>query len=315
VRHGILLVDKPSGPTSHDIVEMARHALGIRQIGHMGTLDPLATGLLLLGIGEGTKLQPFLAELDKTYECVARLGARSSTYDAMGTIETVAEPAGLERTVIEEAVGRFRGTIEQAPPPFSAVKVAGRPLYSYARRGEKVESRPRRVRVFSIDIVAWKAPDLELRMRVSSGTYVRSIVHEIGESLRVGAYVSQLRRTAVGLFDVADAVTLATGVTTPDDWEKGWRSLAEALNHWDWVRVPEALAGAAQNGATIGATGLATSRSPFEADRLYRLLDGGGDRLLAVARCLVSRGAAAVQGPGGGRGEFILKPVRVFHDE
>jgi len=314
VRHGILLVDKPSGPTSHDIVEIARHALGIRQIGHMGTLDPLATGLLILGIGEGTKLQPFLAELDKTYECTAHLGARSSTYDAMGTIEAVADPAGLEREKVVEAAAPFRGTIEQAPPPFSAVKVAGRPLYSYARRGEAVESRPRRVRVFSLDIVAWTPPDLELRMRVSSGTYVRSIVHEIGESLGVGAYVSRLRRTEVGAFNVGDAVAVAPGVANPDEWEKGWRSLGDALSHWDWVRVPEALAGAVQNGATIGATELETSRSPLEADRLVRLLDGGG-RLLAVARCLVSRGEAAVQGPGGGRGEFLLKPVRVFHDE
>lgn len=317
MRHGILLVDKPSGPTSHDIVEMVRHALGVRQIGHMGTLDPLATGLLLLGIGEGTKLMPFLADLDKTYECTARLGARSTTYDAMGAIEPVAEPsvvAALGRERIEEAVAQFRGTIEQLPPSFSAVKVAGRPMYSYARRGEEVESKPRRVRVYSLGVAAWNPPDLELWLRVSGGTYVRSIVHDLGETLGVGGYVNRLRRTAIGVFTVGEAVDLSATGATPEALEKGWRSLADALGHWTHVRVTDERVGAVRNGAMIAAGGLEVSRPPLEADHLYALIDGEG-RLMAVARCLVNRGDATVVGGRGERGELVLKPVRGFKDE
>jgi tRNA pseudouridine55 synthase len=317
VRHGIVLVDKPSGPTSHDIVEAARHALAIRRIGHTGTLDPLATGLLLLGVGEGTKLTPFLSELDKTYECTARLGARSTTYDAMGAIKAVAEPAALaslDREQIERAVARFRGAIEQKPPAFSAIKVAGRPMYSYARRGEEIVAKPRRVRVYSLDVIAWNPPDLELRTRVSSGAYVRSIVHDLGEALGVGGYVSRLRRTRIGPFDVADAVDLARAGTTAESFEKGWRSPADALAHWVRVRVTDDLVGAVRNGGTIAATGLEISRPPLEADHLYALLDREG-RLLAVARCVVNRGNMTVFGGAGERGELVLKPVRGFNEE
>jgi len=317
VRHGILLVDKPSGPTSHDVVEIARHALGIRQIGHMGTLDPLATGLLLLGVGEGTKLTPFLSDLDKTYECTMRLGARSTTYDAMGAIEVVADSdalAALDRGRIEQAASRFRGAIEQQPPSFSAIKVAGRPMYDYARRGEEVELRPRRVRVYSLDIVTYSPPDVEMHMRVSSGTYVRSIVHDLGEALGVGGYVTRLRRTTVGPFNISDAVDVAAAGTGAGAFETGWRSLAQALAHWTWVGVPGALIGPIRNGGAIAAAGLAISKSALEADRLYALLDPD-DRLIAVARCLVNRGDMTVFGNTTGRGELVLKPVRGFHEE
>lgn len=314
MNNGILLVDKPSGPTSHDVVEIARHALGIRRIGHMGTLDPLASGLLLLGIGEGTKLTPFLSDLDKAYECVARLGARSTTHDAMGTIEAEADPSGLDREQIEEAASRFRGTIEQRPPAFSAIKVAGRPMYDYARRGEAVELRPRRVHVHSLDVVAYNPPDLEMRLCVSSGTYVRSIVHDLGEALGVGGYVIQLRRTRIGPFDVADTVGVTADGAITGELEKAWRSLARALGHWTRVRLPDALVGAVRNGGAIAAAGLEVSQPPLEADHLYALLDGR-DRLLAVARCLVSRGDMPVFGSRGERGELVLKPVRGFNDD
>jgi len=313
VRHGVLLVDKPSGPTSHDVVEMARHALGIRAVGHMGTLDPLADGLLLLGVGEGTKLMQFLGDLDKTYECTARLGARSSTYDAMGTIEPVADPSALTLEQIEQAAARFRGAIEQRPPSFSAVKVAGQPLYRYARRGEEVEARPRKVRVHSLEVAAFRPPDLELLLRVSGGTYVRSIVHDLGEVLGVGAYVARLRRTAVGPFRVDDAATITPEGAFAGDLDRAWRTLAEALGHWPRARVPDEWLGAVKNGATIAATGLEVSGAPLEADRLFALLDGR-DRLLAVARCLVSRGEGTVVG-GVRRGDFVLKPVRGFQDD
>ncbi|MCX8038061.1 MAG: tRNA pseudouridine(55) synthase TruB [Candidatus Sumerlaeia bacterium] len=314
MRHGILLIDKPQGPTSHDVVEMARHALGVRQIGHMGTLDPLATGLLILGVGEGTKLAPFLSDLDKTYECTARLGARSTTYDAMGTIEMAGDARDVSLAQIAAAAERFRGTIEQKPPVFSAIKKAGRPLYDYARRGEAVETSPRRVRVYALDVLAWNPPDLSLRMHVSSGTYVRSIVHDLGEALGVGAYVNQLRRTQAGPFHVDDAVAIAGAEGFGSDIEKAWRTLAQALGHWTRVRIPDALVGAVKNGATVNAVGLESVGGALHHDHLYALVDAR-ERLLAVARCLVSRGDMSVAGGGARRGDLVLKPVRGFNEE
>jgi len=312
---GILLVDKPEGPTSHDIVEMVRYNLGVRRVGHMGTLDPLATGLLIVGVGEATKLAPFLSDLDKVYECTARLGGRSTTYDAMGTIEEVAGADVLPSAdEIERTLADFRGEIEQLPPPFSAVKVRGRPMYDYARKGEAVERRPRRVRVHQIEIVRYEPPHLDLRMRVGSGTYVRSIVHDLGERLGVGAYVSRLRRTAVGPFDVERAVRVAPDGAIGEDPASRLIPLAEALAHWDRVALPAPLAEVVRNGGLISARNLKAPRRAFVADRLYALLDEEG-RLVAVARCLINRGSLKVQGGGAARGDPVLKPVRVFRYE
>lgn len=313
MRSGIVLVDKPSGPTSHDIVEMFRRLLAIRRVGHMGTLDPLATGLLLVGVGEGTKLTPFLSDLDKTYECVARLGARSTTYDAMGEIENVADPARLDVEAIERALVRFRGTIEQVPPPFSAVKVGGLPLYKYARRGMTAELKPRRVRVHQIELLTWEPPDLQLRLHVSSGTYVRSLVHDLGDHLGVGGYVAQLRRTAVGPFSVAEAVAVGSDGTVADDWPKAWRSMSQALVHWTKLQVPDSLVDPVGNGALIAAGRLGRT-TRLRAGELYALVDAD-DNLLAVARCLVSKGNVKVYGATPERGQLILKPVRVFRNE
>ena len=313
MRHGILLVDKPCGPTSHDVVERVRHALGIKKVGHMGTLDPLATGLLLLGVGEGTKLTPFLSGLDKTYRCTARLGARSSTYDAMGEIESVGNPGDLGRERIEEALRAFRGTIEQLPPPFSAIKVKGRPLYKYARAGEEVERQARRVRIDALEIGDWSPPDLRLLMRVGSGTYVRSVVHDLGEALEVGAYVTELRRTAVGEFKVEEAIAVTVGGTFVAEIEKGMRTLAEGLSHMPQARVPDSLVAAVRAGGAIVADRL-DPRPALEAHDQCALVDGEG-RLLAVARTIVNRGEMKVPFGETRRGDRLLKPIRVFHNE
>jgi tRNA pseudouridine55 synthase len=328
----MVLVDKPVGPTSHDVVEILRHALGTRQVGHMGTLDPLATGLLLMGVGEGTKLTQFLLEMDKRYECTARLGARSTTYDSMGAIEEVADPSGLAREQVEAALERFRGAFEQRPPSFSAIKVQGRPLYDYARKGEEVERKPRRVRVHELTLWRFEPPEIELRMHVSSGTYVRSIVHDLGEALGVGAYVTQLRRTSVGPFDVRDALRITPegaveAVETLQGTEGGeggekvegktgikqcFLTLAQALGHWRQLRVPDALLEAVRNGGTIAAGSLEYDPPALISDHQYALVDDAG-RLVAVARCLVTHGDQKVFG-NAGRGDLVLKPLRIFHD-
>lgn len=313
--HGILLIDKPAGPTSHDVVEVVRHAFGIRKVGHMGTLDPLATGLLLIGIGEGTKLTPFLSGLDKTYTCTARLGARSSTYDSMGEIEDIGDPGCVERGRIEATLGDFRGTIEQLPPPFSAVKVKGRPLYKYARKGEAVERKSRRVRVEALEMVAWTPPDLALRMRVGSGTYVRSIVHDLGEKLGVGAHVTRLRRTAIGAFCVEDAVAVSVDGAIEGDAERAMRTLADGLAHMARVNVSEPHAAAVRSGNSVVAERLnPPPPASLGPDEICALVDGDG-HLLAVARCVAGREPVQLPTGEARRGDRILKPVRVFHDE
>lgn len=207
VVEGILLVDKPAGPTSHDIVAGVRRLSGIRRVGHTGTLDPLATGLLAICVGRATRLAEYMSRQRKSYEATIRLGQETTTYDAEG--EVVAErPVGLSEEEIAAALDPFRSTITQIPPLYSAVKIDGKPLYRLAREGVEVERPLRTVTIFELDLVGWKAPLLELRIVCSSGTYVRSLAHDLGRALDCGGHVKALRRTAIGSFLVEEAVSL-----------------------------------------------------------------------------------------------------------
>ena len=205
---GVLPVDKPSGPTSHDVVLAVRRATGVHRVGHAGTLDPLATGVLLLCLGSATRISEFLAGHDKVYSVEARLGVATDTYDAEGQV--VAEhdgPMPADRQ-IEEAVRSLEGDILQTPPPYSAVKVRGRPLYEYARTGSAVRAEPREVSLYSI---GWSRPSpyaLRLQVHCSAGTYVRSLVHDLGQRLGCGAHVTGLRRLRSGPFEVGDCLEL-----------------------------------------------------------------------------------------------------------
>lgn len=206
MRNGLLLVDKPAGITSHDVVDRIRRAIGQRRIGHTGTLDPGATGLLVMCLGQATRLSEYLTDLDKVYEGIMRLGLETSSYDLDG--ETVAErpvPA-LDMEAIQTVCNGFVGDILQIPPMMSAVKVGGKRLYKIARQGEVVERQPRPVKVFSFDVLSYTAPDAGIRVRCGSGTYVRSLCHETGQLLGCGAALAGLRRTAVGRYSVADAL-------------------------------------------------------------------------------------------------------------
>lgn len=211
---GIILVDKPSGWTSFDAVNYVRRqaalALGKRpkhvKTGHTGTLDPFATGLLILLIGkEYTRKAAELTKLGKTYEISAILGQRSSTGDPEGEIRRVSDnPPGLDE--IESALDRFRGEIEQTPPVYSAVKIGGQRAYKLARAGKDVALEPRKVTVSQLSVTGYKYPELKLVAEVSSGTYVRSLIDDLGKALGTGAYTAGLRRTAIGSFAVKDAV-------------------------------------------------------------------------------------------------------------
>jgi len=210
LRRGVLfLIDKPAGLTSHDVVERARRATGMARIGHSGTLDPLATGLLLLCAGGAARLQGFFTGMDKSYEGVIRLGQATATYDRDG------EPAGPLRDCagagseeIERAAEGFRGEFLQSPPPYSAKKVGGRRFYEMARKGETVPVVPKKVRVSEFSLGPLDQARLPFTIRCSSGTYVRSIANDLGERLGCGAHLETLRRTSIGSFRVEDAAPL-----------------------------------------------------------------------------------------------------------
>ena len=204
----VLPVDKPVGPTSHDVVVAARRALGVRKIGHAGTLDPFASGLLLLCVGRATRLAEYLSGLSKSYEAVARLGVTTDTLDLDG--EVLEERGGwseLTEAELDDALTAFLGEIDQVPPQYSAKKVDGVAMHRRARAGEHVVLEPCGVEIHEIERLDAELPDLRFRVTCSSGTYVRSLARDVGERLGMGAHLTKLRRTAIGSFDVADALS------------------------------------------------------------------------------------------------------------
>jgi tRNA pseudouridine55 synthase len=221
ISDGVLVVDKPSGPTSFDVVRRIKRAAHIKRIGHGGTLDPLASGVLPICLGEGTKLAAFLLDADKEYDFTLRLGVETDTYDAQGAVTARHDPSAVEEAHVRGALASFTGRIEQTPPIYSALKRDGRPLYAYARAGETVEIAPRAVTVHALDLTSFDGPDaVGLRVRCSKGTYVRSLAFDLGRRLGVGAHVTALRRTRSGPFDAAaslplDAVLTAFAAAAP----------------------------------------------------------------------------------------------------
>lgn len=211
---GILLVDKPQGITSHDVVSRARRALATRKIGHAGTLDPMATGLLVLGVGSATRLLTYLVGLDKTYEATIRLGESTDSDDADGVRTAVADPAAIAAVTdaaVQAGIARLTGEIDQVPSTVSAIKVAGRRAYDLARAGEEVVLASRRVTISRFEVIALRRTegviDLDVVVDCSSGTYIRALARDLGAALAVGGHLTALRRTRIGSFDVADAAS------------------------------------------------------------------------------------------------------------
>ena len=210
MRHGFLLVDKPEGPTSHDIVGMVRRALPEKKVGHLGTLDPAASGLMVLAVGsKALKVVELFNELDKEYEAAVRFGEVSATYDREGPIEAVERKPGVSDPTdieIQETIrNKFIGKLDQVPPAASAINIGGERAYRKMRQGRAVDMPTREVEIEACDIVSYNYPELTLRVACGSGTYIRSLAHDLGEALRVGAYLAALRRTKVGDWSIADA--------------------------------------------------------------------------------------------------------------
>jgi tRNA pseudouridine55 synthase len=206
--NGVIVVDKPQGWTSHDVVARCRKLLGERSIGHLGTLDPMATGVLPLVIGKMTRLSQFYSGSQKRYQGTIRLGSATDTYDADGDAVGPEQEVQVSLEELRQAIGSFVGPVLQTPPPFSAKKIQGVPAYKLARRNQPVELKAVEVQVFEFEVRELRGQEAEFSCHVSSGTYVRSLAHDLGQQLGCGAHLASLRRTAIAEFDLAQAHTL-----------------------------------------------------------------------------------------------------------
>jgi tRNA pseudouridine55 synthase len=297
--NGICVVDKPAGISSYDVVRRLKQVLPKVKIGYLGTLDPLATGVLPILLGEGTKLAPFLEDGKKEYEALICLGVTTDTQDREGHVLRAVDPQEYELTPgkIEEVIGRFRGRIMQLPPMYSAHKRNGEPLYKLARKGEEVERALQEVEISLLELTRIDLPMLELRVECSKGTYIRTLAHDIGQDLECGAFLAALRRTRSGIFSLAGALML-------DTIEKGRIAdalipLSQAVSFLPAVEVDEAQAAHITNGHGITLT---DCDRPGETDHRVRVVARHGGRLIAV-------GEIARDGLG-----LVIKPLRVFHD-
>lgn len=286
----VLLVDKPEGPTSHDVIQVARRALGVRRIGHTGTLDPFASGLLLLCIGRATRLAEYFHLLPKSYTATAVLGAETDTEDHTGEITARSDSwQSVTRDDVDAVAASLRGEGSQVPPAYSARKIAGRRAYEAARAGEKVELQATEIRVHDLEVLEVRPPEVEFVATVSTGTYVRSLARDLGRGLGCGAHLRSLRRVSIGPLLVSDAATLhdleradiPAGATLSAARSLSWlptRNLspAEVVEVEHGRRIP--------GQATAGDAGLPVAMV-------------AGDRLVAVGR----------------RDSELLQPEKVFH--
>ncbi len=281
---GILNLDKPRGPTSHDVVERVRALTGVRQVGHAGTLDPLATGVLLVCVGRATRLAEYLLAGHKVYRATLRLGIVTDTYDAEGTV--VAEfPVRVGRAEVEGALASFRGPLEQQPPLYSAVKHAGTPLHKYARRGLEVPRVPRRVEVYTLTLVEWRPPECVLDVECSSGTYVRALAHDLGQTLGCGAHLTALERLASGEFRLEDALSLSELERAAQEghWREYLLPLDRAVARLPVLHLDREDAQDLCTGRAVAAPAGQPVPVPAEGEPLARAYGPGGAFLAVVA--------------------------------
>ncbi len=253
---GVLVVDKPIGMTSHDVVNAIRFGTGIRRAGHTGTLDPRASGVLVILVGPAVRLSEYVSASDKRYQAIIRMGASTDTFDADGRFTRQLQPAiNVTEQQFEDALKNFVGEIEQTPPPYSAVKVRGRRAYDMARRGEPVALPPRKINVYHLEVLEWAPPEVVVDVHCSSGTYVRSLANDLGEVLGTGAYLVGLRRTKSGRFSLRDATPLRKLQESfrAGNWYQYLIPAAEALGDWPAVELDPDQVEAVKHGHRIPA--------------------------------------------------------------
>jgi tRNA pseudouridine55 synthase len=293
--NGILNINKPTDRTSQDIVSFVKHLSKQRHVGHAGTLDPIATGVLPICLGQATRMSSFIMETRKTYVAEITLGISTNTYDREGAIVQQKDPSYVTKAQIDELLPTFTGKILQKPPSFSALKFQGKRLYELARAGIEVETDAREVTVYRLELLEWNPPCLIIEVECSKGTYIRSIAHDIGQSLGCGAHISALIRTKYGPFNINDSVTLPQfeDAFKHEYWQELLYPMDIVINDWIAVIVTPEQERAILNGRTL----------PCSADntetrcRAYSI-DG---RFLAILRSMTDK--------------TIWQPEKVFHNE
>ncbi|MHB8113610.1 MAG: tRNA pseudouridine(55) synthase TruB [Bellilinea sp.] len=274
---GVLVVDKPVGLTSHDVVQIIRRGTFIRRAGHTGTLDPRASGVLVVLLGPAVRLSEYVSASDKRYQAVIQLGKTTDTYDADGQVLTSNPVDNITEAQFEEALQQFVGEIEQVPPPYSAIKIKGRKAYEMARNGEEFDLQPRKINVYSLELLEWAPPEAVIDVYCSSGTYIRSLANDLGKVLGCGAHLVGLRRTKSGRFTLRDAVPLRKLREAFDDgsWYQYVIPAAEALSDWPSIALTEADVDAIRHGHRVsGEAGIGKmARGISEQGDLVALLE------------------------------------------
>lgn len=297
---GVLNANKPIGPTSHDVVVRIRKALHIKRVGHAGTLDPLASGVLIICVGTATRITQYIAESPKKYSATAVLGAETNTEDATGDILQEADASSITSADVEAALMQFRGTIMQSPPMFSAIRHKGRRLYDIARSGGSVDRPTRPVEIYSLQLTQFQPgprAKISLEITCSPGTYIRTLCADIGRALGCGGYMASLTRTAVGTFGIEDAHTLAEieQAAAEGNINKMMLSIEDALNHLPSTTISTEDAVRLVHGVAVPPC-IHVPETPHPL-RIY----DPGNRLLAIGKLLISP-----------EGEQLLKPEKVF---
>lgn len=302
---GFIVVDKPVGMTSHDVVARVRRCFGIKRVGHTGTLDPFATGVLPVAIGGGTKAIQFLDESVKEYRAVMRLGSATDTQDCTGTVLFERDCSAVTPELLKQVITRFLGSISQTPPMYSAVKQGGVPLYKLARKGETVERVARNIFIESITIDSFQLPDVALTVRCSKGTYVRTLADDIGKELGCGAHLVQLRRTASGPFDLSGSVTMAelTADGAGAALQNRMTTITDALKHLRTVRLDAAACHKVRHGIALQCEDVAEDAGLITAGETVQLL------------CGETPAAVAESEPSWGEVGAKLRLLRVFDQD
>lgn len=289
---GLILVDKPQGLTSHDIVARIRKIIGLARVGHFGTLDPLATGLLLIGVGTATRLFPVFSKQDKFYAGRIRLGLATDTYDALGRPVTAPSADFPGQKDLLGAMEKFVGRIEQVPPPYSAKKRQGKPLYQWARSKKPVELTPYLVSVYSFKLTDYAPPDVGFEVKCSSGTYIRSLAHDLGQSLGCGAHLAALRRTEAGKFRVSSAFSMeeVEKLAAQGNVQEFLMPLESLFQEWPKAVLSSKAKGMVQKGKAIPSDHILRVFEPgpgetvsIEGEAIFRVFSLEG-KFLALAR-------------------------------
>lgn len=303
---GILNVDKPSGLTSHDVVDLVRRAGRIRKVGHAGTLDPMATGVLPLCLGAATKLSEFLTSEEKEYALVCTLGVVTDSQDVTGEILSEQSAEGIDLAAVNQVLERFRGPIEQIPPMLSAKRHEGKRLYDLARQGIEVEREPVQVEIFKLDLIRFENPEIELAVSCSKGTYMRTLCHDIGEALGCGGVLSKLVRTRCGSLKVEDSIDTAL-LKDPASIAERLVSPDLALEKYPAIVIQDGEIGAWMTGRAIRGGAILSRNKDFEKEALLRIKSRDG-RLLGLAKSMFNSNQIDRLG-----GDLeVLRPVRVF---